>query len=293
MDKKETGKGKKQVKPAIVAELENFRNQLMRYYIHRRKVIMDERTLTKEESANANRLYAELGATAGKFSSLIHELTGVSKVSTKDGTYDVWYAALSTVANPLIVSALDLCIQAITRAIGKLEDDIKQGIRDDQTGTLLVSSSQGQFKIPKAFIAHGGNSTTLNKLNEFLQALGLDPTAVNLLPSRGMSLEDKVDQYIKDADCGIVLAIRDVAIKEKTKKPNQHPRPNIINEIERLRAAFPDKTILLVEKGVALPATVTGLTYEPFTRQSLDRAFIKIARKLHKFGILKAIKPQE
>jgi len=143
---------------------------------------------------------------------------------------------------------------------------------------------------PKAFIAHGGRSGVLDKLREFIEALGLEPLVVELLPSKGMSVDDKVNNYIKDADCGIVLATRGGIIDKKSKK--QHPRLNVIDEFERLRAVFPDKTILLLEKGVDLPSNISSLTYEPFARQSMDRAFIAIARELTAFGILKAVKPQ-
>jgi predicted nucleotide-binding protein len=142
---------------------------------------------------------------------------------------------------------------------------------------------------PKAFIAHGGRSGILDKLRDFLQACGIDPLIVEFLPTKGMSVDDKVKKYIQDADCGIVLATRGGIIDGKSEK--QHPRLNVIDEFERLRAVFPDKTILLLEKGVDLPSNIAGLTYEPFVGQSMDRAFTAIARELKEMGILQTIKP--
>jgi predicted nucleotide-binding protein len=144
---------------------------------------------------------------------------------------------------------------------------------------------------PKAFIAHGGRSGVLDKLCEFIEALGLEPLVVELLPSKGMSVDDKVNKYIKDSDCGIVLATKGGIVDTTGKKPKQHPRLNIIDEVERLRAQFPDRTILLLEKGVELPSNISGLTHEPFARQSMDRAFTAIARELREMGILKTEKP--
>ncbi len=144
---------------------------------------------------------------------------------------------------------------------------------------------------PKAFIAHGGRSGVLDKLREFIEALGLEPLVVELLPSKGMSVDDKVNNYIKDADCGIVLATRGGIVDTKSGRPKQHPRLNIIDEVERLRAKFPNRTILLLEKGVELPSNISGLTHESFARQSMDRAFIAIARELREMGILKTEKP--
>jgi predicted nucleotide-binding protein len=144
---------------------------------------------------------------------------------------------------------------------------------------------------PKAFIAHGGRSGVLDKLREFVEALGIKPVIVELSPTRGMTVDAKVNTYIKDADCGIVLATKGGIVDTKGIKPKQHPRLNVVDELERLRAAFPEKTILLVERGVDLPSNISGLTYEPFVRQSMDRAFTAIARELTEFGILRAVKP--
>lgn len=146
---------------------------------------------------------------------------------------------------------------------------------------------------PKAFIAHGGRSGILDKLRDFVEALGIEPIIVELSPSRGMTVDEKVSKYIKDADCGIVLATKGGIVDTTRTKSKQHPRLNVIDELERLRAAFPEKTVLLVERGVDLPSNVSGLTYEPFVGQSMDRAFTAIARELTEFGIITATKPQE
>jgi predicted nucleotide-binding protein len=155
---------------------------------------------------------------------------------------------------------------------------------------MTGTKSHQATEVPKAFIAHGGRSAVLDKLRDFIQALGIAPLIVELLPSKGMSVDDKVNKYIKDADCGIVLATKGHIVDKTSDK--QHPRLNVIDEIERLRAVFPDRTILLLERGIALPSNIGGLTYEPFTRQSMDRAFTAIARELTAFGILKTIKPK-
>ncbi len=142
---------------------------------------------------------------------------------------------------------------------------------------------------PKVFIAHGGKSGALDKLCDFLTNLGVQPLVVEELPTRGMLVDDKVKKYQQEADCAIILATGGGIIEEKTGK--QHPRLNVIDELARLRVIFPKKTILLLEQKIELPSNVSGIAYERFTRQSMDRAFIAIARELKEFGILKAMKP--
>ena len=142
---------------------------------------------------------------------------------------------------------------------------------------------------PKVFIAHGGKSGALDKLCDFLTNLGVQPLVVEELPTKGMLVDDKVKKYQQEADCAIILATGGGIIEEKTGK--QHPRLNVIDELARLRVVFPKKTILLLEQKIELPSNVSGIAYERFTRQSMDRAFIAIARELVEMKILKAVKP--
>jgi len=144
---------------------------------------------------------------------------------------------------------------------------------------------------PAAFIVHGGKSGVLDKLREFVEALGIKPLIVEMLPSKGMTVADKVKKYQQEADCAIILATRGGIIDTKSGK--QHPRLNVIDELSSFHEAFPEKVIVLLEKGAELPSNKSGLTYEPFARQSMDRAFIAIARELTEMKILKAVKPQE
>ena len=276
----------------IVDELKDFRNKLMQYIFFRKKHIIEKENLTKKEQAEFNPIYEEISISAGKYAPLIKEYTGLETISTSAGLEDVWNWAFSFLENTLVLSALDNCLQATGRTIGKLEDDIKKGVRDKQ-GNLIDKSQIVSAEPPKAFIAHGGRSGILDKLREFIEALGIKPIIVELSPSRGMTVDEKVSKYIKDADFGIVLATKGGIIDTKGKETKQHPRLNVIDELERLRAAFPDKTILLLEKGVDLPSNISGLTHEPFVGQSMDRAFTAIARELVEFGILRATKPQE
>lgn len=173
-----------------------------------------------------------------------------------------------------------------------IQEGTAEKMTNDKKDSDMISDN------PKAFIAHGGGahrgkSGVLEKLCDFIEALGIEPIVVELSASRGMSVDDKVNKYIKDADCGIVLATKGGIVDTTGKNPKQHPRLNVIDELERLRAVFPERTILLLENGVDLPSNISGLTHERFARQSMDRAFIAIARELGGMKILKAVRPQE
>ena len=141
---------------------------------------------------------------------------------------------------------------------------------------------------PQVFIAHGGESTALNKLCSFLEALGVEPLVVEVEPSGGRLTEPQVDEYMKQADCAIILATFGHIVDTKTRK--KYPRLNVVDELGRCRKAFPQKTILLLEKGVELPSNVSGIVYERFTKQNRENAFIKVAKELRAFGLIRATK---
>ncbi len=274
-----------------VSELKDFYQKLIEYNGLIRRHLNKE-SLTNKQKDRTAELFETIGRQAGYLGKLITELTGIEKVDVYGKEYDMWTIALRVPLDKLASSALGVCIQATNRAIGKLEDDIKTGTRD-KYGNLKETPPRIHEEPPKAFIAHGGRSGILDKLREFIEALGIKPIIVELSPSKGMTVDEKVSKYIKDADFGIVLATKGGIIDTKGKETKQLPRLNVIDELERLRAAFPDKTILLLEKGVDLPSNISGLTHEPFVGQSMDRAFTAIARELVEFGILRATKPQE
>ncbi len=252
----------------------------------------------------------------------ITRLTGKKLFEKWGREYDVWDTAFSQLPTSQVqIDAIELAQNIINEAIGILEAEAKSwgikaggGIKagsdiqsaagieagkDVEAGGAIIAGSDSIKKHisqesnlderPKVFIAHGGKSGTLDKLCQFIQALGLEPLVVELLPSQGLPVDAKVEKYIHAADCGIVLATSGGIVDKTTNKI--HPRLNVIDEFARLRARFPNKTILLLEKGVCLPSNISGITYEPFVRQSMDRAFCAIARELAAFKIILAVKP--
>jgi len=285
----------------IVNDLNDFYNELVEYSNLASKDA--KHWLTVEEQRRVAELNRILGRKIGYLGALISELSGMRSVNIEGSKSDIWSVTLKLPLDPLVVSTSLICVQATNRAIGKLEYDITKGTRDKLTGELTPQKTTNQKIIkmppeeilrevpPKAFIVHGGKSGVLEKLREYVEALGIKPLIVEMLPSKGITLADKVKKYQQEADYAIILATRGGIIDTKSGK--QHPRLNVIDELSSFWEAFPERVIVLLEKGAELPSNKSGLTYEPFARQSMDRAFIAIARELTEMKILKAVKPLE
>jgi len=138
---------------------------------------------------------------------------------------------------------------------------------------------------PKVFIAHGGLSPALFRVRDFLSILGAEPVIVEDLPSMGMAVDDKVEYYLGQADCAIILATSDEG------KPTA--RQNVIHEIGLAQSKFPNRIVYLLEDGVEFPSNIHPRVWERFNQDNMENVFMRIATELGAFGILKAVKPRE
>jgi len=232
---------------------------------------------------DSSRLIPQIKRLTGRDESLVIYEMG------KPRSIDMWEMGLRNEYDYRTVEALDACTDYTLRAIGKLKSDIDDGVRDEQ-GKLIVEPAELSSEPPKAFIAHGGDSPALRNLKSFLEALGVQPLIVEEQPSEGRSVGENVDWYSRQADCAIILATKG-DIDGKT--GGFIPRGNVLMEIGKLQELFKDRIIYLLQAGTKFPTNVSEKVWGRFTSSQMDNAFIKIAKELKKFGILRATKPQE
>ena len=227
-----------------------------------------------------NKLREELVYKVGRLKGTIIQLTGKQFYTQFGSTREFWSEGLSSSGYlPATLTSLGFCIDATNEAIGRLES----------TPPSEIAVQEVSIKeTPKAFIAHGGDSPALRKLKSFLEALGVQPLVVEEQPSEGRSVAENVDWYVRQADCAIILATKG-DIDGKTGR--FIPRGNVLIEIGKSQELFKDRIIYLLQAGTKLPTNISEKVRARFTTQNMDNAFIKIAKELKKFGILKAVKP--
>jgi predicted nucleotide-binding protein len=152
----------------------------------------------------------------------------------------------------------------------------------------VVKEIKETLEPPNAFIAHGGETLALDKLQEFLDALGVIPIIAEKQPSENRSIDEQVSWCLGKCDCAVILANKgdiDSGTKEFI------PRGNVLIEVGRCQERFPSKTIYLLEEGATFPSNISEKVWEHFTQDNMEKAFIKIAKELRAFGIIKATKP--
>ncbi len=144
-------------------------------------------------------------------------------------------------------------------------------------------------ELPQAFIAHSGESLALTKLRQFFEALGITPIIAEEQPSEGRSIDEQVKWCLGQCNCALVLATKG-DIDSKTGE--FIPRGNILIEVGRCQERFSEKTIYLLEEQAKFPSNISEKVWERFTQDNMERAFIKVAKELRAFGIIKTVYPE-
>jgi predicted nucleotide-binding protein len=263
----------------LIKELEDFRKDFIKY----KELVLSKQkgdTLTVSQELEFQTLWTELPCNYGRLKKDIEKYGGVASVPLQGGRreYEAFTSSFSYTPFHIIslTALLDKAITTIGIAIGNLN--------------LLPSATAKTQDVtitnhPKAFIAHGGKSVALDKLCRFVEALGVKALVVEEQPSKAKALDDKVEYYMSEADCAIILAMGNDEIKGKL-----YPRQNVIHEIGLAQRTLPERIIYLLEKGTEFPSNIHPKVWESFTQDCMDEAFIAIARELRAFGLINATK---
>ena len=261
-------------KQDILADLQEFHRQLNAFKdtISRRESRRESGGMwTSHEDSEFQRTREELVRKGGRLKPVVVQLTGKQFGEMFGQRFDVWSEALGSSVYPGTQKwSLGALMDCVNEAIGRFEG-----------GAVLEAPSS---ESTKAFIAHGGSSDSLRKLTEFLRAVGVNPLVVEDQASEDRSANENVEHYLRQADCAIVLATKG-DIDGKT--GNFLPRGNVLVEAGRFQERFEGRIIYLLEEGATLPSNIREKVWESFTQNNMERAFIKIAKELRAFGIIK------
>jgi len=138
---------------------------------------------------------------------------------------------------------------------------------------------------PKAFIAHGGKTQALRKLQSFVAALDIIPLVAEEEASQDRSVNEQVEWCLDNSDCAIILGTAD---DKELKDGKLYPRRNVHIEIGRVQERFPGRAVYLLEEGASFPSNISEKIYERFTQENMENAFSKVAKELRAFGIIRA-----
>lgn len=265
-------------KQKLIGELGNFYKGLQSYQKRQLKRQKTKFSEAQERSLNALRL--KLQREHGRLSGVIYKYGGKGYVPILNKNYEVFTYSLNSLDMEFReLDALEAAIGIVNRAIGNLAATTTAEFGEEKS----VATAEPLVKV---FISHGKESKTLSKIADFLSALGVKPLIIEDEPSLGKDLPDKVNHYLGEADCVVILATGDDEILGKLQ-----PRQNVIHEIGLAQKTHEEKVIYLLEEGVQFPSNIRPKVWEPFNQENIENVLLCIVRELVALEILKAVKP--
>lgn len=234
---------------------------------------------SKSKEEVTEELREVLVRSVGRLRQRITEITGKEKLEKWGRVYDIWSTGLAANPSaPVNFDALNACIDVTNEAIGKIE-------AEGDSWRALPNKSESINKITvanvKVFISHGKDSLALSKIEKFLRDLGVEPLIVKDKPSLGKTVSEKVEYYLNQAGCAIILATADDNIDGKL-----YPRQNITHEIGLAQKTLEGKIIYLLEQGAEFPSNISPRVWESFTQDNLENVFSRIIKELKAFGLM-------
>lgn len=256
-----------------ISELQGFLPGLERYLQLDAKLVQKEYPdirVFREELSGIEELRATLQAQYGQLENVI------AAILEKDRDALPFRTAISGgVRYETRVSNSKLAIDLLQIAIREISD-----LYNDQISRLR-KKGRGLMATPKAFISHSTESKALDKLCSFLSELGVEALFVEKGRSKGVTVDQKVQHCLDQADCVIILATADEQAGDKLR-----PAKNVIHEIGLAKTAFPTKMVYLLEEGAEFPSSVRPKEWCPFSQYGMEQALITVVRKLRAFNVI-------
>ncbi len=155
-----------------------------------------------------------------------------------------------------------------------------------------VSTVPADEKKPQnnnVFVVYGHDDVARAQLEAMLRRWGLEPLILDQLPSAGNTIIEKLEEYTKQVEFGIVLATPDdmgYAIEEKAENAKKRVRQNVVLELGMLLASIGrERVAILLKKkeNFEKPSDIDGLIYIPFERK-IDELQVPLAKEMAKHG---------
>lgn len=169
-----------------------------------------------------------------------------------------------------------------------------QGKFQEETKKILAKlnpNAQVAKKInKKVFVVYGHDEKVKAQLEALLRKWKLEPLILDQLVSNGNTIIEKLEEYMSQANFGIVLATPD---DEGFPSGNENyrkfrVRQNVVLEMGMLLALLKRKNVAILLKDVPnmeKPSDIQGLIYHPF-KENIDEVAIYLIREMNKNGYI-------
>lgn len=165
---------------------------------------------------------------------------------------------------------------------------VYQGKNTDEIRAIFENSHEPSTTNRKVFVVYGHDSVARTQLEAMLRRWDLDPLIMDQLESSGNTIIEELEEYIPQADFGIVLATPDDIGYPKDAEPVQkfRVRQNVVLEMGMLLARLGRSRVAILLKNtedMERPSDIHGLIYIPFTND-VKEATVDLAKEMNKNG---------
>jgi len=164
-----------------------------------------------------------------------------------------------------------------------------QGKNWEQVKALIESTTPVEsIQNRKIFVVYGHDLVARTELEAMLRRWNLDPLILDQLGSSGMTIIEKLEEYISQANFGIVLATPDDIgyAKNDESLKKFRVRQNVVLEMGMLLAKLGRSKVAILLKNteeMERPSDIQGLIYIPFT-DKVDETALSLAKELGSNG---------
>ena len=164
-----------------------------------------------------------------------------------------------------------------------------QGKCQEETKALLAGTpTNTATQNRKIFVVYGHDLVARTELEAMLRRWDLDPLILDQLGSSGMTIIEKLEEYISQANFGIVLATPDDTgyAKNDESLKKFRVRQNVVLEMGMLLAKLGRSKVAILLKNteeMERPSDIQGLIYIPF-KDKVDDTALSLAKELGSNG---------
>ena len=155
-------------------------------------------------------------------------------------------------------------------------------------GLLERAASDFAEQNRKVFVVYGHDQVARTQLEAMLRRWDLEPLIIDQLASSGNTIIEKLEEYIPQANFGIVLATPDDLGYPKGHEDLKmyRVRQNVVLEMGMLLACMGRSKVAILLKNtedMEKPSDIHGLIYIPFT-SDVKETTVDLAKEMNKNG---------
>ena len=182
-------------------------------------------------------------------------------------------------------------LELSNRAIVNIFDTGKwnvQGKNADIVKQILSDAVEADVKKNnRVFVVYGHDTIARTQLEAMLRRWDLEPLILDQLPSAGNTVIEKLEEYTKQVEFGIVLATPDdmgYAKEDGDAKIGYRVRQNVVLEMGMLLASIGRSKVAILLKSqnnFEKPSDIEGLIYIPF-KDNVEEGKVSLAKEMEK-----------